>query len=58
MGICRKKCGELDEETSMRFAGESGTRRGEHVRSWDLSHCKKEIWEWDWGTTGSQNIMG
>lgn len=29
---------------------------GKHVRSWDLSHCMKEIWEWDWGSTGSQNV--
>lgn len=22
---------------------------GKHVRSWDLSHGKKEVWEWDCG---------
>lgn len=27
MGVCRKKCEDLDKAMSMRFAGESGTRR-------------------------------
>lgn len=29
-------------------------REEEHVRSWNLSHCKQEIWEWDWGSTESR----